>query len=57
MSSYQSIFKEDMGNFIQFRRTCGLDCRELITVLNSLDTILCENNVSDKNLTEEIVRK
>lgn len=57
MSSYQSIFSKEMTDFIQFRKTCGFDCRELITVLNHLDRFLCENNVTEKVLTEKLILK
>jgi len=55
MISYQSIFKREMEDFIQFRKNCGFDYKALITAFNHLDHFLAENNVSEKALTEEII--
>ncbi|HCA28379.1 MAG TPA: hypothetical protein DEP23_01750 [Ruminococcaceae bacterium] len=57
MISYHSVLGNEMTGFIQFRKTCGFDCRELITVLNHLDSFLCSNSFKDKTLTEEMVLK
>jgi len=57
MNSYQSVLGNEMADFIRLRKTCGFDCRELITVLNHLERFLCENKTIQKALTEELILK
>lgn len=57
MNTYQSVFAEEIEGYLQLFRTCGMDYRRYVTVLNKLDAVMCENNVTEKNLTETIVLK
>lgn len=57
MSTYQSVFAEEMEGYIQLFRTCGLDYRRYVTVLRKLDAVMCENCITEKTLTETTVLK
>ena len=52
---YKSILKEELNGYLQLRITSGKYVKHTIYIFNSLDQFLCQNNVSEKVLTEEIL--
>lgn len=51
---FKSIFKEELNNFITYKRSLGYDYQREISRLKYIDTILFELKLKNKNIDKEI---
>lgn len=51
---YNSIFQEEIHDFIALKRALGFSYRAEAGSLQRIDTFLCENNLSEKRISKEL---
>ena len=51
---FKSIFKEELNNFISYKRSLGYDYQKEISRLKYIDNILFRLKLKHKNITKEI---
>ena len=50
---FKSIFKEELNNFINYKRSLGYDYKAEISRLKYIDNILFQLKLSHKSITKE----
>lgn len=52
--NFKSIFKNELNNFILYKRSLGLDYKKEISRLNYIDNTLYDLKLKDKKITKDI---